>query len=208
MLGACLLSPLGSCGWILSSAGAGLEVAPCVLRELQQPGTAVLSPSGGVAGHEGWVEVAVLSAWGREGRGASAEVTAAPAVGGWGCDGHSHCWALAPNVGQVSRGLSILGWLWELCGCVAEVLCRVKAKAAVQVVLCHWQLLLLLPGSFLCICVASKREAKSVGWTHVCALGQGDTCPRLPAGEDGMSTWSPLVAHGPERRSSDPGKRL
>lgn len=153
----------------------------------------------------------MLSARGREGRGASAEVTAAPAVGGWGCDGHSHCWALAPNVGQVSRGLSILGWLWELCGCVAEVLCRVKAKAAVQVVLCHWQLLLRLPGSFLCICVASKREAKSLWDGPMSVLwDRGTPAPGSlwNAGEEGMSTWSPLVAHGPERRSGDPGKRL
>lgn len=90
MLRVCLLSPLGSCWWILSSAGAGLEAAPCVLRELQQPGTAVLSPSGGVAGNEGWVEVAVLSARGREGRGASAEVTAGGAVMGTATAGHWH----------------------------------------------------------------------------------------------------------------------
>lgn len=118
-------------------------------------------------------------------------------MGGWGCDGHSHCWVLAPNVGQVSRELSILGWLWEFCGCVAEVLCRVKAKAASQVVLYHWQLLLLLPGSFLCICVASKREAKSLWDGPMSVLwDRGTPAPGSlrTAGEEGMSTWSPLIA--------------
>lgn len=99
-----------------SPAGAGLEVALSVPRELQQPGTAFSSPSGGAAGNEVCLKVVVLGDRDAEPLPRSQWL---PGRAGWGCDRHSHCWVPASNAGQRSREL---GYLWEfmwVCGMAA-----------------------------------------------------------------------------------------
>lgn len=50
-----------------------------------------------------------------------------------------------------------------------------------------------------------------MGWTHLCALGEEDTWTPAPgslwaAGEEGMSSWSPLIIHDQGHGRSDLGK--